>query len=231
MYKQNYNTVKSLADQIVAEAQEPDRTPSKKIRANEGLMSNIRRRTKEIAAPKEPTQEEIMAKYLAGLEFPEGYVEVIQAGPNSNRPLNRPWEPMEGRFSERDLLAIALEAEAGGEGELGMLAAGAVIDNRVKAPGFGGNTFNDVILARGQFSAFNGITGYNDGKGALDVNNIRPSETAYKVADQILSGNYESPVGGATHYYNPNEANPVWGKARAGGNWQRIGNHIFGYAN
>lgn len=229
MYKQNYNTVKTLADQIVSEAQETGKTPSRSIKANQGLMSSMRRRTEEIAT-KEPTQEEIMAQYLKNAGFPEDFVEVIKASEATPRPVARPWEPMEGRFSDRDLLAIALEAEAGGEGELGMLAAGAVIDNRVQARGYGGNTFNDVILARGQFSAFNGITGYRDGEGALDVNNISPSETAYKVADQILSGDYESPVGGATHYYNPDESDPEWGQARAGGDWQRIGNHIFGYA-
>ena len=61
------------------------------------------------------------------------------------------------------------------------------------------------------------------------MDNIRPSQAAYQAADMILSGQYEDPTGGATHYYNPAAADPKWGM-RNGGNWQRIGNHVFGSA-
>lgn len=132
-------------------------------------------------------------------------------------------------MSERDLLAMTLQAEAGGEGYEGLLATGAVIANRVNTKGYG-NSFKDVILAPGQFSAWNSVTGYAGGKGGLDMSRIRPSEEAYKVADQVLSGKYESPVGSATHYYNPNVVEPKWGKS-AGGDWQDIGNHRFGFGN
>lgn len=128
----------------------------------------------------------------------------------------------------RDLLAKTLMAEAGGEGEQGMLAAGAVIQNRVKAGGYG-NSVDGVIMKPGQFSAWNGVTGYAGGQGGLNMDSMKPSDSAYRVADMLLSGQYQDPTGGATHYYNPSVANPKWGE-RNGGDWQRIGNHIFGSA-
>lgn len=133
-----------------------------------------------------------------------------------------------GSPSTRELMAKTLQAEAGGEGYNGMLAAGAVIMNRANAGGYGKGV-DGVIMKPGQFSAWNGVTGYANGQGALDMDKIRPNQHAYAAADALLSGNYQDPTGGATHYYNPAVANPAWGQ-RAGGNWTRIGNHIFGFA-
>lgn len=129
-------------------------------------------------------------------------------------------------MSERDILAMTIQAEAGGEGYDGMLAVGAVMDNRLKSGKFGG-TFKDVALAPGQFSAWNSLTGYAKGEGGIDMSRVKPSEDAYAVADEILSGKYSNPVGGATHYYNPNVADPKWGQ-KSGGNWTPLGNHVFG---
>ena len=56
---------------------------------------------------------------------------------------------------------------------------------------------------------------------------MTPSEQAYKVAEMLLSGKYEDPTKGATHYYNPEISNPSWGR-QAGGAWLKIGAHIFG---
>lgn len=135
---------------------------------------------------------------------------------------------------EREVLARTIEAEAGGEGEDGMLAVGANIANRV-ASGRWGNTFTEAILAPGQYSAWNGRNptfgddrAYNGGSGALDMENMKVSDRAYRVTDTILSGNYDDPTNGATHYYNPRVANPPWGQAKGGGDWVRIGNHLFG---
>jgi len=120
-------------------------------------------------------------------------------------------------------------AEAGGEGFDGLLAAGSVIANRVGHEGYG-NSLRDVIMAPGQFSAWNSVTGYAGGEGGLNMDTITPNELAYKATDTILSGNYQDPTGGATHYYNPAVADPAWGK-RGGGNWYTIGNHVFGWGN
>jgi hypothetical protein len=133
------------------------------------------------------------------------------------------------RGGDRELLAKTLMAEAGGEGYEGMLAAGAVIHNRANTKGYG-DSLRDVIMKPGQFSAWNGVTGYAGGEGGLDMDKINPSEHALKAADAILSGSFEDPTGGATHYYNPSVANPKWGQKRAGGDWLTIGNHIFGSA-
>ena len=131
---------------------------------------------------------------------------------------------------EREMLAATLQAEAGGEGMGGMLAAGAVIRNRAETGKYGGNSISGVIMQPGQFSAWNGVTGYAGGEGAIDMNSLRVSEDAYAAADAILSGNYQDPTGGATHYYNPNVATPAWGAGAnpGGGQWTTIGNHIFG---
>jgi len=130
--------------------------------------------------------------------------------------------------AERDILARTLMAEAGGEGFDGMLAAGSVVANRVNEPGYG-NSFHDVIMAPGQFSAWNGVTGYAGGEQGQNMAAIQPNDAAYSAADAILSGGHDDPTGGATHYYNPDVSTPDWGM-QAGGEWDRIGNHVFGNA-
>jgi len=130
-------------------------------------------------------------------------------------------------LNDRDLLATTLQAEAGNQGPVGMMSVGSVIMNRLKNPAYGSD-LHQVILQPGQFSAWNNYTGYADGVGGLNMNEITPSQQAYMVADQILDGNYNDPTGGALHYYNPNEANPAWGQ-RSGGQWKKIGDHLFGF--
>lgn len=134
--------------------------------------------------------------------------------------------PAEGATSnDREVLAKTLQAEAAGEGYDGMVAAGAVIRNRAANGKYGGSNISDVIMKPGQFSAWNAVTGYAGGEGAIDMENLKVSDNAYAAADAILSGNYEDKTGGATHYYNPNAASPAWGNQ---GNWTTIGNHKFG---
>jgi spore germination cell wall hydrolase CwlJ-like protein len=145
---------------------------------------------------------------------------------DSLMPQPRPGTVGVGDFSDLEILALTLQAEAGGEGELGMLAAGSVIANRA-ASGKYGKGISGVIMKPGQFSAWNGVTGYYGGKGGIDMDKVRPSSTALKVARDIISGNYEDVTGGATHYYNPKVASPKWG-GEVGDNWFDIGNHRFG---
>jgi len=128
-------------------------------------------------------------------------------------------------LSNRDLLAKTLQAEAGNQGLGGMMAVGSVIMNRVGS----GQNLRDIILAPGQFSAWNSVTGYAGGEQGQDMEAIQPSEDAYAAADAILSGNYADITGGATHYYNPDISQPKWG-ASAGGDWTKIGAHLFGKA-
>lgn len=131
-------------------------------------------------------------------------------------------------MNSRDLLARMLQAEAGNQGRLGMLAVGSVIDNRRNSPGYGGSGWNDVMLAPGQFSPANSITGYAGGEQGVDLYKTRPSSTAWEVADLILSGQYEDPTRGALNFVNPDISQPSWLKTM--GNTTKIGDHLFGSA-
>ena len=87
--------------------------------------------------------------------------------------------PVAGATPElRDLLAKTLQAEAGGEGYEGLLAAGSVIMNRVNSGNYGKGV-DGVIMRPGQFSAWNKVTGYAGGEGGLDMDRITPSQQAY----------------------------------------------------
>lgn len=131
-------------------------------------------------------------------------------------------------LSDRELLARLLQAEAGSEGALGMLAVGSVIANRAKTRGYG-DGIRGVMMKRGQFSPLNSVTKHAGGEQGVDFDRLRASDTAYAVADTILSGEYDDPTGGATHFYNPDISTPSWGR-ESGGNWMTIGRHIFGMA-
>jgi hypothetical protein len=125
-------------------------------------------------------------------------------------------------LNDRELLARTLQAEAGNQGFGGMIAAGSVIMNRLGSNG----SLRNVILKPGQFSAWNSVTGYAGGEQGQNMD-FTPSAEAYKAADALLSGKYQDPTGGATHYYNPSISTPSWGQ-EAGGQWTKIGAHLFG---
>ena len=129
-------------------------------------------------------------------------------------------------YSDRELLAKTLQAEAGNQGIGGLLDVGSVIMNRV---GQSGGSLRDVILKPAQFSAWNSVTGYAGGEQGQDMANMKPDARAYMVADNLLSGDYTDATGGATHYYNPSISNPDWGM-KSGGNWAKRGDHVFGRA-
>ena len=130
------------------------------------------------------------------------------------------------RTDDRELLARILTAEAGNQGPVGMLAAGNVVMNRVSQPGYG-NGVRDVIMKPGQFSPMNSVTGYARGEQGQNIDAIRPDETAYMVADSLLSGTAGDITGGATHFYNPDISNPSWAEGK---DFTRIGDHLFGRA-
>lgn len=131
--------------------------------------------------------------------------------------------------AEREILAKTIMAEAGNQSPDGMLAVGAVIANRAAAGGYG-DGIKGVIMKPGQFSAWNSVTGYAGGEQGQNMDAIKASERAYAAADAVLSGQYKDPTGGALNYYNPSISNPKWGRDKAGGDWSRIGDHIFGNA-
>jgi len=233
--------VKSLisADEILNKIRSGQATQETRVKSGKGIVARpTDLETPDLGLEMSPFEAaysalgdiETRIKEAKAKEMPEGTGGNIETT-SEPRPRRNPVAFVADAkgMSERDLLAMTLQAESGGEGYEGLLATGAVIANRVNTKGYG-NSFKDVILAPGQFSAWNSLTGYAGGKGGLDMSRIRPSEEAYRVADEVLSGKYESPVGGATHYYNPNVVEPKWGKS-AGGDWQDIGNHRFGFGN
>ncbi len=127
------------------------------------------------------------------------------------------------QLSDKELLARTLEAEAGNQGFQGMLAVAAVIKNRAGSR----ENMRATILKPGQFSAWNSETGFANGAQGQNMKTIEPSDNAYAAAAMIDGVGFEDPTGGATHYYNPDLANPKWG-SQGGGNWNKIGDHVFG---
>jgi spore germination cell wall hydrolase CwlJ-like protein len=189
------------------------------------LLDTFQKKQKELAeataaAEKARTASTSASLGDSGLGVSEG---------STGRPTARPGSTTPRDMSDAEILALTLQAEAGGEGFDGMIAAGSVIMNRADSGNYGGSNVRDVIMKPGQFSAWNGVTGYAGGEGAIDMDRLKPTKAALKAAEQLLSGQYEDVTGGATHYYNPQVASPKWG-GQAGQGWTDIGNHRFGKA-
>lgn len=147
-----------------------------------------------------------------------------------NGPRPRPATNMGGdlsQWSDRDLLAAAITAEASNEPDIGKYGVGNVIMNRVNSPSYPGS-IRDVVLQPGQISAFNGVTGYAGGEGANDLWRA-PGPEEYSVADAIIAGMAPDYTNGALNYYNPAHASPAWG----GPGFHRLhpgSGHVFGTA-
>ena len=109
------------------------------------------------------------------------------------------------------LLARLISAEARGEPDVGQVAVGAVVMNRVEHPSFP-NDIAGVIYQPGAFSCL------QDGQWDEPV-----ADSAYRAAREALAG--ADPTGGAIYYFNPQTATSEW-------IWSRpeiltIGNHRF----
>lgn len=133
-------------------------------------------------------------------------------------------------MSDLEILARTIEKEAGGESKKGKLAVGATIANRVKAQSWMGKNLKEVILMPGQFSPWNSYTNYEDGEQGKEMLGVsaKPSEESYEAAKKILSGDYEDPTSGATHFVNPKISKPWWYKKFTDNDPLKIGNHQFG---
>lgn len=128
---------------------------------------------------------------------------------------------------ERLILARTLQAEAGNQGYQGMVDVGSVINNRLSS-GRWGDSLQDVIMAPGQFSAWNSQTGYAGGEQGQNMD-FTPGEEALAAADAILSGNFEDQTGGALNYFAeiPGVSpRPSW----ADDSFVARGDHYFGTA-
>jgi len=133
-------------------------------------------------------------------------------------------------MSDLEILARTIQKEAGGESDKGKLAVGAVIANRVKAQSWMGKNLKEVILKPGQFSPWNSYTNYAGGEQGKEMLGVtaKPSEASYEAARKILSGDYEDPTKGATHFINPKISKPSWYVKFEDNDPLKIGKHQFG---
>jgi len=133
-------------------------------------------------------------------------------------------------MSDVEILARTIEKEAGGESNKGKLAVGAVIANRIKKQSWMGKDLRSVILKPGQFSPWNSYTNYAGGEQGKEMLGVtaKPSEASYEAARKILSGDYEDPTKGATHFVNPKISKPSWYGKFKDNDPLKIGKHQFG---
>ena len=146
---------------------------------------------------------------------------------------------MVDRNREIDLLTRTMLGEAAGEDAYGQAAVGSVIRNRTRDSRWGGS-YENVVLAPKQFSA------WNSGAGGNDPSKWDPNSDAYKrtwrIAEGIYDGTIDDKTGGATHYYSPNGMDalvaqgsqpnriPTWLEqetAARGGENYTLGGHVF----
>ena len=128
-------------------------------------------------------------------------------------------------------------AEAQAEGTPGMQAVINVIGNRIGTKNLTGGKYKnafDVISEPHQFSAFS--TGNQIYKKYLDVlrgkkTSLTPLEKnnlsqVQNLINQAKTGTLQDLTKGATQYYNPQKANPIWASKLK--NMVNIGSHTFG---
>lgn len=97
------------------------------------------------------------------------------------------------------LLATCIWREARGQGIIGMQAVGAVIKNRIGAPGFPG-TLHDVILSKNAFSSMS--------RPSDPQFNLAPSGPSWSQAQDValtVLGYNVDPTQGAHYYANLHE--------------------------
>lgn len=132
-------------------------------------------------------------------------------------------------YIDVDTMARTIFGEARGECELGKIAVGWVIMNRVSyAKNHGGywwgNTIREVCHKESQFSCWNP----NDPNKKI-IESVTPDDPDFKscldIALRVISHKESDPVDGATHYYAGYISKPIW--AEGGIFVKEIGVHRF----
>ena len=137
--------------------------------------------------------------------------------------------PFNPHFSgPEDVVARTLLAEAQNQGPRGMEAVAHVLKNRADAGYRHAHTMADEALSPKQFSAWNRDgSGGNVGRDVLRIPTDAPIyQQALQIARDVQSGKLQDITHGASHYYNPSVAHPVWGNQLQ--NVSNIGAHRFG---
>jgi hypothetical protein len=155
----------------------------------------------------------------AGIDVASDVSEVVQTDPVSK----------DITAADKEAWIRTIIGEAAGESDAGQAAVAHTILNRYKDGGFG-KSLQDVVYADKQFSTYNPLD-----QGGNTLHQKSKSSPEYKRAEKlvndILKGKVEDPTEGATHYWNPDVANPSWGDTilsqhKSGG--KKIDSHIFG---
>ena len=155
----------------------------------------------------------------AGIDVASDVSEVVQTDP-INKDISA---------ADKEAWIRTIIGEAAGESDAGQAAVAHTILNRYKDGGFG-KSLQDVVYAEKQFSTYNPLD-----QGGNTLHQKSKSSPEYKRAEKlvndILKGKIKDPTEGATHYWNPDVANPSWGDTilsqhKSGG--KKIDSHIFG---
>jgi spore germination cell wall hydrolase CwlJ-like protein len=136
---------------------------------------------------------------------------------------------------DRDAMIRTIAGEAGNQGAAGQAAVAHVIMNRVNSNNYP-NTPSGVVMQPGEFSMWNGVTGFARGQGANKIgSSISPNDPTYSsignVVDGVYNGAIPDPTGGATNYYTnkgPGRiSQPKWAPALAAVNSTQVGDQVF----
>jgi N-acetylmuramoyl-L-alanine amidase len=136
-------------------------------------------------------------------------------------------------LTDRLYVALTIRAEAEGEPVEGRIAVGCVIRNRVKDPGWWGDSYTTVCLKPKQFSCWNEST--------VDRNHLRLMALKGRVergdvildplwdeclwiADGVIGNRVGDNTHGATHYHTT-AVSPIW--AQQARKTATIGAHNF----
>lgn len=131
-----------------------------------------------------------------------------------------------------NILARTLFREGNDQDEDGRKAIASVIYNRANKDR---NNIVAVIKRPKAFSCWNGMTS-SDWSNFIykipkeTVNNKSQEKiwlNCIKIAEDVFSGKFKSTIGNRNTYYNPDKANPNWGKDLK--DVKTIKNHKFGY--
>ena len=192
---------------------------------------NLKVPPKKLTATQAALRESLGSKvdYGDGVEVAGAYP-LVNAIPPLKPDVSADTYESPDEMSDLEILARTIQKEAGGESDKGKLAVGAVIANRVKAKSWMGKNLKEVILKPGQFSPWNSYTNYAGGEQGKEMLGVtaKPSEASYEAARKILSGDYEDPTKGATHFVNPKISKPSWYGKFEDNDPLKIGKHQFG---
>lgn len=131
--------------------------------------------------------------------------------------------PIHAEYSQTQVVAAVIIAEAGGEGEVGMRAVASVIQNRITAHK---NAFG-VVSKPYQFSCLNDVIVKKDSTFQAVIDKAAKHKRwayALELANLINMKKVEDNTGGSTHYHTA-AVHPSWDAKMTFK--KKIGNHLF----